>query len=74
VVNKLGLSYKNVRDLNKMIDKGLPGQPRFQSHDLKMGSETVTMYSWDILQCIRVLYGNPDFAAQLIHKPECHYK
>lgn len=57
-----------------MIDKGLPGRPRFQSHDLKIGSETVTMYSRDILQCIRALYGNPEFAAQLIHKPERHYK
>jgi hypothetical protein len=57
-----------------MIDKGLPSWPRFHSHDLKIGSETVTMYSQDILQCIRALYGNPEFAAQLIHKPECHYK
>ena len=57
-----------------MIDKGLPGRPRFQSYDLKIGGETVTMYSRDILQCIRALYGNPEFAAQLIHKPERHDK
>ena len=48
--------------------------PCFQSHDLKMGSEMVTMYSCDILQSIQALYGNPDFAAELIHKPERHYQ
>lgn len=73
-MDKLGLSYKNVRELNKIIDEGLPTRPRFQSHDLKMGSEMVTMYSRNILQSIQALYGNPDFAAELIHKPERHYQ
>jgi hypothetical protein len=73
-VDKLGLSYKNVRELNKIIDEGLPTRPRFRSHNLKMGSETVVMYSHDILPCIQALYGNPDFAADLIHKPKHHYQ
>lgn len=57
-----------------MIDKRLPGWPCFQSYDVKMGSEMVIMYSRDILQCIWALYSNPDFATQLIHKLERHYK
>ena len=74
VVDKLGLSYKNTRELNIIIDQRLPNRPCFQCHDLKIGSETATMYSRDILQCIQALYGNHEFAAQLIHKPERHYQ
>ncbi|KAF8327524.1 hypothetical protein F5887DRAFT_898668 [Amanita rubescens] len=74
VVEKLGLSYKNARELNKIIDRGLPGRPRFRRHDIRVGSETVVMYSRDIMECIKTLYGNPEFAAHLIHKPERHYR
>ena len=74
VVEKLGLSYKNANELNKIIDQRLPNRPRFQRHELKIGGETVTIYSCDILQCIQALYSNHDFAAQLIHKPERHYE
>ena len=31
------------------------------------------MYARDVMQCIKTLYGNPEFAAHLIHKPEHHY-
>jgi hypothetical protein len=74
VVDKLGLSYKNACELNIIIDQRLPNRPCFQRHDLKIGSETATMYSCDILQCIQALYSNHEFAAQLIHKPERHYQ
>ena len=70
----LGLSYKNVRELNKLIDNGLPRRPRFHRHDLQIGSETATMYSRDVLECIQALYGNPEFAAHLVFKPERHYR
>ena len=73
-MDKLGLSYKNARGLNKIIDQKLPNRPRFQRHDLKIGSKTATMYLRDILQCIQDLYGNHDFAPHLIHKPERHYQ
>ncbi|KAF8688093.1 hypothetical protein AX14_003511 [Amanita brunnescens Koide BX004] len=32
------------------------------------------MYLRDVLQCIEALYGNPEFAAHLVFKPECHYR
>ena len=74
-MDKLGLSYKNACELNKIIDKTLPNQwPRFQHYDLKIGSETATMYYCHILQCIQALYGNHDFTAHLIHKPKHHYQ
>lgn len=73
-MESLGLSFKNVRELNKLIDEELPGMPRFQRHDLKIGGETVTMYSRDVVQCLHALYGDPEFTSHLIHKPERHYK
>ncbi len=56
-----------------MIDQGLPSRPHFYRHDIKIGNETVVMYSRNLMQCIKTLYGNPEFAAHLIHKPERHY-
>ena len=73
VVEKLGLSYKNARELNKIIDPELPSRPRFYRHNIKIGNETVIMYSRNLMQCIETLYGNPEFATHLIHKPERHY-
>ena len=74
LVEVLGLSYKNTRELNKLIDKGLPRRPHFHRHDLQIGTETATMYSRDVLPCIEALYGNPEFAAHLIFKPERHFR
>ncbi|KAM6499250.1 hypothetical protein JOM56_004758 [Amanita muscaria] len=74
VVEMLGLSYKNAREMNKLIDAQLPGRPQFQRSDIKVGGEEMTMYSRDILQCIRALLGDPEFTAQLILRPERHYR
>ena len=74
LVEVLGLSYKNTRELNKLIDDGLPCRPQFHRHDLQIGTETATMYSRDVLPCIEALYSNPEFAAHLIFKPERHYR
>jgi hypothetical protein len=75
IVDKLGLSYKNACELNKIIDEKLPNRrPRFQRHDLKIGSEMATIYYRDVLQCIQALYSSHEFATQLIHKPERHYQ
>ena len=74
VVDKLGLSYKNVHELNRIIDQCIPHWPRFQRHDLKIGSELAIMYSQDLMECIQALYSNPEFATHLIHKPKRHYQ
>jgi hypothetical protein len=73
IVEALGLSYKNARELNKIIDQKLPSHPHFHRHDIQIGDETVVMYSRDILECIKSLYSNPEFAAHLLYKPEQHY-
>ena len=73
LVDTLGLSYKNTRDLNNIIDSKLPGRPRFRREDVTVGGETFAMYSRDILECIKALYGDADFAKHLLFKPERHY-
>jgi hypothetical protein len=39
-----------------------------------VGGETFAMYSRDILECIKALYGDAEFAEHLLFKPERHYK
>src|SRR6266478_696811 len=69
----LGLSYKNIRELNNLIDTQLPGCPRFHQHDVEIAGETVTMYSRDVVECVKALYGNTEFAKHMVFKPERHY-
>ena len=70
---KLGLSYKNSRELNAIID-GLPHRPLFRCKEIEIAGGIVTVYSRNIISCIRALYGDPAFAPHLIFKPERHYE
>jgi hypothetical protein len=74
LVDALGLSFKTSRELNKIIDCELPGRPRFRREDVVVGGETFSMYSRNVLECIKALYGDADFAKHLRFKPERHYK
>jgi hypothetical protein len=69
---KLGLSYKNSRELNKIIDS-LPDRPKFHRQQLVLGDEVLDFYHRDILECVRALYGDPEFAPYLVFAPERHY-
>jgi hypothetical protein len=69
----LGLSYSNVRELNKIIDTKLPHPPRFHRQDVTIGGEKVTMYSRNIIECVKALFGSAEFASRMIYKPERHY-
>ncbi|KAI0069630.1 hypothetical protein K474DRAFT_1580419, partial [Panus rudis PR-1116 ss-1] len=70
----LGLSYKNSRELNQIIDTYLPAQrPRFHRGGSVLEGEIYDVYYRDILACIRALYGDPSFAPYLIFKPEKHF-
>ncbi|KAM6491507.1 hypothetical protein JOM56_013076 [Amanita muscaria] len=73
VQEQLKLSYKNTRELNKLIDEHLPGRPPFERHDILVGEEVCEVYFRDIIACIRSLFGDPDFAPYLVFKPEKHY-
>ncbi|KAH9175218.1 hypothetical protein EDB89DRAFT_2113355 [Lactarius sanguifluus] len=73
VVDKLSLSYHMPNELNKIIDKELPGHPQFKCEDMTITGNTLQFYFRDVLECIRTLYGNPEFARDLVFVPECHY-
>ena len=74
VVEKLGLSFKNVGELNTIIDKKLPTScPRFKRHQVVIANQAYNLYFRDIIECIRALWRNPEFAPILIFSPERHY-
>jgi len=73
VVDKLGLSYRTTKQLNDIIDNKLPGRPPFQCKEFSIGGEQLEFYYRDILECIRSLYGDPEFAQDLVFSPERHY-
>ncbi|KAF8811590.1 hypothetical protein BYT27DRAFT_7231651 [Phlegmacium glaucopus] len=73
VPERLGLSFKNTAELNKIIDNHLPGRPRFERHEIIVGDEVCEVYFRDIIACIRALFGDPSFAPYLVFGPEKHY-
>ncbi|KAG1772876.1 hypothetical protein EV702DRAFT_1181229 [Suillus placidus] len=73
VHEKLGLSYKNSKELNKIIDKQLPGRPKFRHEQIVVTNEAFDVFYRDIIECVKALYGDPDFADFLVFTPERHY-
>jgi hypothetical protein len=74
LVEKLGLSYRNVKGLNSIIDESLPpGCPMFTRSDLVIGDLQLEFYHRDIILCIRSLYGDPELVHDLVFAPERHY-
>ncbi|KAI1790839.1 hypothetical protein LXA43DRAFT_890291 [Ganoderma leucocontextum] len=74
LANLLGLSFTNTRELNVIIDEGLSsGRPRFIRREIKVVGEVFEVFYRDIIQCIRTLYGDPEFAGILVFSPERHY-
>ncbi|KJA19341.1 hypothetical protein HYPSUDRAFT_1096163 [Hypholoma sublateritium FD-334 SS-4] len=73
VAERLGLSFKNSLELNKLIDQSLPGRPHFEHHEILVGNEVCDVYFRDITACIKALFGDPSFAPYLMILPEKHY-
>lgn len=74
VAQLLQLSYKTARQLNAIIDRKLPnGRPRFQREEIVVAGEAFEVFFRNILECIRALYGDPEFAPLLLLVPEKHY-
>ena len=71
--NVLGISYSTVNELNKFINQKLPGCLSFQRKELAIGQEHLESYCRDILECIRSLFGDPQYAHDLTFAPERHY-
>lgn len=73
IKEKLDLSYNNSNELNQVIDEKIPGRPKFERHEVVIQGEAMEFYARDVVECIRALWGDPDFADQLIVQPERHY-
>ena len=73
LAEKLELSYRTTRELNNIIDNDLPGPPLFECKELDIGNEHLQFFCRNTLQCIRSLYGDPDFVQHLMFAPEQHY-
>ena len=74
VVENLGLSFSSTDELNRIIDTKLPnGLPQFVREEVTIAGQKYEFYHRDIIQCIRILYGNPELAPFLAHVPEKHY-
>ncbi|KAG1858579.1 hypothetical protein C8R48DRAFT_755592 [Suillus tomentosus] len=74
VSERLGLSFKNANELNKLIDHELPtGRPKFKREQVIVAGESFDVYYRDIIECVKSLYGDPDFARYLTFSPERHY-
>ena len=74
VRERLGLSYNSSRQLNNIIDNSLPDIPKFQCDPVVVGNEVFEMYSRNIIDCIKDLFGDPEFAPHLLLTPERQYE
>ncbi|KAG2046998.1 hypothetical protein BDR06DRAFT_985351 [Suillus hirtellus] len=70
---KIGLSFKNTWELNKIIDNELPGHPKFKHDQIVVANEAFDIYYRDIIECIKALFSDPNFADVLAFAPGCHY-
>ncbi|KAI0041099.1 hypothetical protein FA95DRAFT_1501909 [Auriscalpium vulgare] len=71
--DRLGLSFKSSKDLNNIIDCQLPAVPEFKSEEIVVDGETFEVFFRDVLECIKMLYSNPDFLQHMSFAPERHY-
>ncbi|TFK86346.1 hypothetical protein K466DRAFT_576448 [Polyporus arcularius HHB13444] len=74
LVTLLGLSFKNTNELNAIIDEQLTsGRPRFIRREIIVAGEAYEVFYQDVIQCIKALYGDPEFSGILVFTPERHY-
>lgn len=62
-----------MKELNEFIDNHLAGRPAFEREELEIGNECLEFYFRGVLECIRSLYSDPQFANDLVFAPEQHY-
>jgi hypothetical protein len=70
----LSLSFKNANELNAIVDHGLlTGRPKFKCEQIVVAGEAFDIYYRDVIECVKSLYGAPDFTKYLAFAPERHY-
>ncbi|KAJ3542161.1 hypothetical protein NM688_g6000 [Phlebia brevispora] len=73
VQEKLGLSYKNARELNKLVDVLPTTRPKFMREEIVVADEAFEVYMRDVVECLKALFGDAEFARYLVFLPERHY-
>jgi hypothetical protein len=73
VSERLGLSYHSSVQLNKIIDSSIPDIPKFEREPVVVGNEVFELYSRNVIDCIKYLFGDPEFASHLLLVPEHHF-
>ncbi|KAJ3547009.1 hypothetical protein NM688_g5449 [Phlebia brevispora] len=73
VQDKLGLSYKNARELNRLVDALPAMHPRFVREEIVVADEAFDVYMRDVVECLKALFGDAEFARYLVFLPERHY-
>ena len=56
------------------MDQLPAARPRFQRHEVVVAGEVYDVFFRDVIECIRALYGEPEFARHLVFLPERHYE
>jgi hypothetical protein len=74
VVEGLGLSYHNTRELNRIIDEEMSGRPKFKCEEVNIGGESYDFFFREVIPCLRALFGDPRFSKHLAFAPERHYQ
>ncbi|KAJ3765439.1 hypothetical protein FB446DRAFT_655309, partial [Lentinula raphanica] len=75
VCERLGLSYQNANQLNAIIDNQLPQMcPKFERREVVVQGQAYEVYFRDILECVKSLFGDAEFAEYLKFAPERHYE
>ncbi|KAG7096157.1 hypothetical protein E1B28_006830 [Marasmius oreades] len=70
---RLGLSFTTNNGLNTLIDT-LPDRPRFCREEILIAGHSFEFYYRNIIDCIKALWGDPEFAPYLVFAPERHYQ
>lgn len=73
MVDTLGFQFRTNRAMNKIVDTLPNGRPSFTRQEIKLNGLNINVYFRNIIECIRALFGNPDFAQYLVFLPEKHY-
>ena len=60
-------------ELDILIDTQLPHRPRFHRQEVEVAGQTMSMYSRNIVECVKALYSSTKFAEDLVFRPERHY-
>jgi hypothetical protein len=73
IQDRIGLLYKNSRELNKTIDLQLPGLPSFQCKEVKIDGQSFEIHFHNPIKCIEALFSDPEFSDELLLVPEWQF-